>query len=425
MFKYTSRKPLQATFRTGEQPGRGIPSIQELGAMLRERREAMGASLAEVETATRIRQKYLAALESDEWNLLPGEVIGRGFLRNYSTYLGLDATEAIERRRTVADPSLAGALSDTSAGSALPPMREVDYRPKDVAIRDEPEPIEQRELRLTPIFTGLGIIALLFFVLWGFIRYGEQVSASAGGLIAAVQTRVAPDATATPTQTPAAQIANTIVENTPAAGGDSSAANDGTPPANNPVVSTPLAPSLAATRTREIIIRPTDTPAAEVANAPAENAAPADTSEPTVAPTETPVVAETPTEAPTETPAETPTETPTEVPTEVPAPVVAAAQCPDPRSVLSSPGVNQTLSGVAQVTGRAVHENFDYYKLEFAPAGGGFTYFGGEHNAVDGGLLGIFDTTALPNGAYTLQLTVVDKSANYPPPCQVSVIIQN
>src|SRR5215210_5999907 len=118
MFKYTSRKPLQATSRTGEQSGRGIPSIQELGAMLRERREAMGASLAEVETATRIRQKYLAALESDEWNLLPGEVIGRGFLRNFSTYLGLDATEAIERRRTVADPSLAGVLADTSAGSA-------------------------------------------------------------------------------------------------------------------------------------------------------------------------------------------------------------------------------------------------------------------------------------------------------------------
>ena len=69
-----------------------MPSIQELGAMLRERREAMGASLAEVETATRIRQKYLAALESDEWHLLPGEVIGRGFLRNYSTYLGLDST---------------------------------------------------------------------------------------------------------------------------------------------------------------------------------------------------------------------------------------------------------------------------------------------------------------------------------------------
>ncbi len=417
MFKYTSRKPLQATFRPGEQPGRGAhvaPSIQELGAMLRERREAMGASLAEVETSTRIRQKYLAALESDEWNLLPGEVIGRGFLRNYSTYLGLDATEAIERRRTVADPSLAGILSNTSAGSVLPPMREVDYRPKDVAIRDEPEAIEQRELRLTPIFTGLGLLALLFFVFWGFSRYGEQVGASTSNLVSAVRTRVAPDSTATPTQTPAAQIANASAGNDPAA-------NGGTSASVSPTVGTVLS-GLAATRTVKVILRPTDTPpaplTAEAANPPAEIPAPAvDTPTPTVAPTATPAVVETATGVPTE--------TPTEAPTAPPAPVIAAAACPDPRSVLSSPGVNQTLGGVVQITGRAVHESFDYYKLEFAPAGGGFTYFGGEHNAVDGGLLGSLDTTALPNGAYTLQLTVVDKSANYPPPCQVSVVIQN
>ena len=59
--------------------------IQSIGPLLRERREAMGVTLAEAEVATRIRQKYLAALEADEWDLLPGEVVGRGFLRNYST----------------------------------------------------------------------------------------------------------------------------------------------------------------------------------------------------------------------------------------------------------------------------------------------------------------------------------------------------
>jgi cytoskeletal protein RodZ len=412
MFKYTSRKPLQATFRAGEQPARGAngaPSIQELGAMLRERREAMGASLAEVEASTRIRQKYLAALESDEWSLLPGEVIGRGFLRNYSTYLGLDATEIIERRRSVADPSLAGALSNTSAGSALPPMREVDYRPKDVAIRDEPEPIEQRELRLTPVFTVLGLLALLVFVFFGFNRYGEQVSASAGNLIAMVQTRISPGSTATPTQTPSKQIANAAVNNG-SSGGSSAIATNATPASINPAADTALA-NLTPTRTLEIIIKPTDTPlpppTPEIATTPQATQPPTDTPAPTVAPTDTPAATETPTAAPTV------------------AAAVVAPQCADPRAVLTSPGTNQTLSGVVQLTGRAVHESFDYYKLEFAPAGGGFTYFGGEHNAVDGGLLGSLDTTALPNGAYTLQLTVVDKSANYPPPCQVSVVIQN
>jgi len=77
-----------------------------LGAALRERREALGASLAEVEAATKIRQKYLSALEADEWQLLPGEVVGRGFLRNYAAYLGLEPTDIVDRRRAVADPSL-------------------------------------------------------------------------------------------------------------------------------------------------------------------------------------------------------------------------------------------------------------------------------------------------------------------------------
>ncbi|MEZ4613556.1 MAG: helix-turn-helix transcriptional regulator [Caldilineaceae bacterium] len=74
--------------------------------------------MAEAEAATRIRQKYLAALESDEWHLLPGEVVGRGFLRNYATFLGLEPNEVVERRRTVADPTLAAVLASTSAGSA-------------------------------------------------------------------------------------------------------------------------------------------------------------------------------------------------------------------------------------------------------------------------------------------------------------------
>ncbi|NJN83881.1 MAG: helix-turn-helix domain-containing protein [Caldilineaceae bacterium] len=47
--------------------------------MLRERREALGVSLAEAEVATRIRQKYLSALEADEWSLLPGENRGSWF----------------------------------------------------------------------------------------------------------------------------------------------------------------------------------------------------------------------------------------------------------------------------------------------------------------------------------------------------------
>lgn len=147
-----------------------------IGALLRERREALGASLAEVEAATKIRQKYLSALEADEWQQLPGEVVGRGFLRNYASYLGLEPTDIIDRRRAIADPSLAGALAPTSAGSELPPPRAVDYRPKDVDLREEPESLEERTPpRLGPLLGVIGAIAVLLLFWWGLSRFGGSI----------------------------------------------------------------------------------------------------------------------------------------------------------------------------------------------------------------------------------------------------------
>ena len=126
MLTLKSGKTVRSDAPAKQERGRGgrgaVPApVQSIGPLLRERREAMGVTLAEAEVATRIRQKYLAALGTDEWDLLPGEVVGRGFLRNYSTYSGLEPTEMIERRRAVADDSLAAVFVNTSAGSALPP----------------------------------------------------------------------------------------------------------------------------------------------------------------------------------------------------------------------------------------------------------------------------------------------------------------
>ncbi len=162
--------------------------VQSIGPTLRERREAMGVTLAEAEVATRIRQKYLAALESDEWDLLPGEVVGRGFLRNYTTYLGLDANEMIERRRAMADDSLATVLVNTSAGTQLPPERQVDYRPKDVALREESDELDApRQLNLTPVFAFLIIAALVVVAWWGVTQLGPQMD----DLIAQAQRQLA------------------------------------------------------------------------------------------------------------------------------------------------------------------------------------------------------------------------------------------
>jgi len=68
-----------------------------LGDWLRQRREELGISLEQAETDTRIRIRYLEALESESFDALPDPVVGRGFLRNYAVYLGLDPKEASNR----------------------------------------------------------------------------------------------------------------------------------------------------------------------------------------------------------------------------------------------------------------------------------------------------------------------------------------
>jgi cytoskeleton protein RodZ len=77
----------------------------EIGTTLRETRIRRRVDLAEVEAATKIRVRYLRALENEEWDVLPGGAYTRSFIRTYANYLGLDGERlADEFRRTVGDP---------------------------------------------------------------------------------------------------------------------------------------------------------------------------------------------------------------------------------------------------------------------------------------------------------------------------------
>jgi len=60
--------------------------------------------IAEVETATKIRAKYLRALEHEDFDLLPGPTFVKTFLRTYAEYLGLDAQLLIEEYRAQFEP---------------------------------------------------------------------------------------------------------------------------------------------------------------------------------------------------------------------------------------------------------------------------------------------------------------------------------
>src|SRR3954451_11424283 len=66
--------------------------------------------IADVETATKIRAKYLRALENEEFGLLPGNTFVKTFMRTYAEYLGLDAQLLIEEYRVDYEPRGEGDL---------------------------------------------------------------------------------------------------------------------------------------------------------------------------------------------------------------------------------------------------------------------------------------------------------------------------
>ncbi len=63
----------------------------EIGASLTAARESQGLVLADAERLTRLRERYLRALEEDRFDVLPGRTYARAFLRSYADCLSLDA----------------------------------------------------------------------------------------------------------------------------------------------------------------------------------------------------------------------------------------------------------------------------------------------------------------------------------------------
>jgi hypothetical protein len=62
----------------------------EIGHSLREARVRQGLDYPQVELATKIRAKYIRALEEEEFEVLPSGTYIKGFLRSYAEFLGLD-----------------------------------------------------------------------------------------------------------------------------------------------------------------------------------------------------------------------------------------------------------------------------------------------------------------------------------------------
>ncbi len=124
---------------------------------------------------------------------------------------------------------------------------------------------------------------------------------------------------------------------------------------------------------------------------------------------------------PTPPPAETPGPSPT------PTPTLPPPTCPNPRVQITAPRPGAHLEGVVEIWGTADIDQFQYYKVEY---GVGETPPGWvviddlKDGPVSEGVLVVWNTAGFSSGTYILRLTVVDKTGNYPPPCQVQLYIE-
>ena len=130
--------------------------MAEIGEMLREARMRRRIDMTEVESATKIRGKYLRALENEEWDLLPGPTFVKTFLRTYAEYLGLDPRLLVEEYRQRYERPSTQDLTPFSAARARGRAR------------------RRRVPALGPVVVILGCVAVLLGSLWALGTWGDD-----------------------------------------------------------------------------------------------------------------------------------------------------------------------------------------------------------------------------------------------------------
>jgi cytoskeletal protein RodZ len=122
----------------------------EIGSSLREARLRQGLDFPELEQATKIRAKYLRALEDEQFDLLPAQTYVKGFLRSYAEYMGLDG-------QLYVDEFNSRYVVDGDEGQA--PMRPR----RSPAPRTTPR-VQSRVVMLTLL--GIALVTALVIVAW-------------------------------------------------------------------------------------------------------------------------------------------------------------------------------------------------------------------------------------------------------------------
>lgn len=154
-------------------------SLTEIGTLLRLAREEQGLSLELVQSETKIRLRYLEALEAGDESIIPGEVYLKGFLRFYANHLGLDGHALVEEFKDWREAQEA----EQEALEAQPPAKA--SRPPRVQSASAPTPESSGAPVVTPrrrLVIGtvaiLAVVALLVTGAWALGRRGTPSGAN-------------------------------------------------------------------------------------------------------------------------------------------------------------------------------------------------------------------------------------------------------
>jgi hypothetical protein len=131
--------------------------VFEIGYSLRAARERQGIGLPEAELATKIRAKYIRALEEEDFEALPADTYARGFLRTYADYLGLDGEIYVDE--------YASRFHNDEWDDEPRSVRSKPRRPR------RERSIERRAVILVLAF--IAVVTTLVFIAW---RYGNSTS---------------------------------------------------------------------------------------------------------------------------------------------------------------------------------------------------------------------------------------------------------
>lgn len=126
--------------------------MEEIAKTLKEARHRLGLTFEEAERSTHIRAHYLEALEKGELQSIPSQVQARGFLKNYSEYLGLDSGPILQR------------YSEVVHSQRTLPLRRV--RQDDQATRPSVA-VRRRRISADLVIAGVITIAVLAVLVWG------------------------------------------------------------------------------------------------------------------------------------------------------------------------------------------------------------------------------------------------------------------